>query len=168
MTHQHNESTVGVFTQLREAERSVEDLKRAGFAQDEIGIVGNVSPDDAALPMAASAQAPEYNVTEGVLAGGLAGAIVGFVVLLAIPGLGEVSGFGRWFEWVGGLLVGGAVGGFLFAFVGLFLSRRRAYYLRQQLDKGRYIVTVRSPDRKQEAANVLRRRGYFVENVDGR
>lgn len=158
-------STVGVFQELRQAERSVEELRRAGFTQDEIGIVGNVAPNDPALPSAASAQAPEYNVTEGVLAGGLAGSIVGLVVLLAIPGLAEVTGYGRWFEWLGGLLLGAAVGGVLFAFVSLFLSRRRAYFLRQQLDQGRYIVTVRNPQRQQEAANVLQKRGSFVENV---
>jgi hypothetical protein len=159
------DSTAGVFTNLEQAERSVEDLQSAGFPREQISVVGNVRPDDPAFPASSAVNAPEENAIEGVVVGGLVGAVVGAVVLLAIPGLGEVTGTGYWFELLGGLLLGAAVGGCLFAFAGLFLSSRRARYLNSQMQQGRYVVSVRGEQRQAEAADVLRRGGSQVDSV---
>lgn len=158
-------ATVGVYDDLEKAERTVDELRRAGFSQEEIGIIGNVANDSPLLPAMPARESPEFNVTHGVLTGGIIGAVIGGLVMLVIPGLGEVSGMGYSFEVLGGLVLGAAAGGVMFAYGALFMFKSRSRYFNQQLERGRYLVTVKSPQRQQEAMNLLSRQGVHVENV---
>lgn len=94
----------------------------------------------------------------GISEGGLWGSIVGFVVIIAIPGLGAVSGAGRWFEVLGGIVLGAAVGGALFFLRSLTIAEPVARFYARELEMGHFIVTVNSP-RAKEAADVLQHHG---------
>jgi hypothetical protein len=149
--------SVGVFDDLQKAERTIDELRRHGFDQEEIGIIGNVD-EEKEIPTPMAMKSPEWNVTRGVSAGGIYGAIIGGMVALVTPGLANVAGWGQWFEITFGAILGAAMGGFLLAFGGLFLSRLQGRFYEGELEKGRFIVTVKNRARLQEALNLLNRR----------
>src|SRR5437763_7935723 len=98
-------STIGVGDNLEQAEHVIEELRRAGFQQDEIGIIGHVNPDEN-VPTPREMHEPEENAISGFLRGGSVGAIVGAIVILVIPGIGAVAGQGAWFDVLGGAILG--------------------------------------------------------------
>jgi hypothetical protein len=149
--------SVGVYDDLESAERTIDQLRQHGFRDDEIGVIGHMGQEMDAVATPLAMKAPERNAVHGVSSGGIIGAIIGIFVVLVIPGLGELSGFGRWFEIVGGAVLGAAAGGFLLAFGSLFFSRLQGRFFEAQLEKGRFLVTVKNPQRHQEALNLLRR-----------
>jgi hypothetical protein len=160
----HESSTVAVFDDLAQAEQALDELRRAGFSSEEIGIIGHMG-DQQTVPTPAELKAPEANATFAMAKGGIWGAIVGTAVIAAIPGLARVSDLGLWFEIVGGALLGAVVGGVLFAVGSLGFLRPKAQFYRRQLEKGRFVVTVKNPQRNQEAISVLRRQSVHAEQV---
>ena len=156
-------SAVGVFEDLEKAERSIDELQRAGFHVEEIGIIGNVGQDETTVPTPRELHAPEENAIGGFLSGNVLGAIVGTLVILVIPGLSQVTGTGPWFEIIGGAALGAIVGGVLIAFSSLVFNRPRTRLYAAELERGRFIVTVRNPARKDEAVRVLRHQGLHAE-----
>lgn len=158
--------SVGVFNNLEAAERSIDELRQHGFRPEEIGIIGQVDekqPVSAPLAM----KAPERNVIHGVRSGGLFGALIGALVILVVPGLAWVAQAGWWFEILGGAILGAAAGGVLFAFGTLMFSRSRSRLYKKDLDQGRFIVTVKNPQRQQEALNVLGHEAVHSERDRG-
>src|SRR5581483_7975351 len=129
--------SVGVFDSLEKAERAIDELRQHGFPEREIGIIGHVGEEREAVPTPLGMKAPEWNAIRGVSAGGAYGAIIGGMVALVTPGLGEVSGLGRWVEIVFGAALGAVIGGVLLAFGGLFFSRLAGSFFESQLEKGR-------------------------------
>src|SRR5205807_5862662 len=118
-TPKNEPSAVGVFDDLAKAERTIDQLRKAGFSSEEIGIIGHVA-DEPTVPTPLDMHAPEENAIDGFLKGCIWGGVVGLLVILVIPGLGEVSGMGRWFEFIGGAALGAVAGGVLIAFGSLF------------------------------------------------
>src|SRR5688500_4456603 len=105
----HEPLAVGVYDDLEKAERTMDALRRAGFPAEEIGIIGNVdNQKQSAVPTPANLKVPEANARNGLVGGAVLGAIIGLVVIAVIPGIGWVSGGGRAFEIVGGIILGAA------------------------------------------------------------
>jgi hypothetical protein len=161
MTETKEPSAVGVYDDLENAERTLDELRRAGFSSNEIGIIGHVG--DREVPVPPQWNEPEMNATEGFVKGGLFGAIIGLVVILAIPGLGHVAGQGLWFDLVGGIVLGAVLGSVLIALSTFVFMRRTNRLYAAELEHGRFVVTVKNPQRKDEAISVLKRRGMFVD-----
>lgn len=151
-------TAVGVYEDLAQAERTMAQLKRAGFREDEISIIGNAA-EEAQGSAAPQLQAPEDNAIHGLLKGAALGAIIGALVILAIPGLGAVSGMGWGFEILGGALLGAVAAGVLIAFSTFIFMRPTTRLYAQEEERGNFIVTVANPNRQQEAISVLQRTG---------
>ena len=107
--------------------------------------------------------APEDNAVTALIRGAILGAFVGAFLLLVIPGLGAVAGLGRWFDVLGGAVLGAVICGVLIAFGSFFFARSRTQLYAAALEKGNFIVTVSNPRRTEEAASVLRHEGAKVE-----
>jgi Na+/H+-translocating membrane pyrophosphatase len=151
-------SAVGVCDNLEKAEHVIEELRRAGFQSEEIGIIGHVGPDEKVSPPR-EMHTPEENAISGFLRGGAIGAIVGVIVVLVVPGLGAVAGQGPWFDVLGGALLGAVVCGLLIAFGTFAFSRSGTRLFAAELEKGRFVVTVKNAARKEEAIAVLHQEG---------
>jgi hypothetical protein len=162
MATTHDTQSVGVFNNLDAAERSINELRQHGFRADEIGIIGHVDEKES-VPAPLGLRKPEHNVVHGVRTGGLIGAVIGALVILVIPGLAWVAEVGWWFEILGGAVLGAAAGGVLFAFGTLLFSRPSSRLYTNELEKGRFIVTVKNPARQQEAIHVLGREAIHTE-----
>jgi hypothetical protein len=154
-------SAVGVFDDLDSAENTINELRQAGFQADEIGIIGHVNQDPT-VPTPPAMNAPEGNAITGFVKGSVLGTIVGTLVIVVIPGLGAIAGAGHWFEIIGGAALGAVAGGVLIAFSSFVFARGKTRFLAAELEKGRFVVTVKNPGRKEEAASVLRRRGIHA------
>ena len=148
---------VGVFEDQTAAQRAVQELKNAGFAEDQIGVVARYEePPDTGS-----------EIEEGTVVGMAAGAGIGALWALAIavgtaiPGVGPIitggiltailTGAG------GGLVIGGIVG----ALVGLGIPEHEARFYEQEVHAGRTVVSVRAPGRYEEAHDILHRHGAY-------
>jgi len=156
-----HETAVGVFDDRVHAEKAVEELRGAGFWNDQIGIA--VRSDDIKTPLVAGddAETTAGGATAGALTGGAFGAVLGALVSGLLPGVGWIIAGGILTGIVGGAAVGAAAGGLLGALIGMGLSEEEARYYEQQLQAGRTVVTVRADGRSAEAAKILGRNGGF-------
>jgi len=155
-------ATIGTFNDLSSAEQTINELRRAGFQADEISIIDHTTENPTQVPP--ETQAPEDNAINGFIRGAITGAISGIFVVLAIPGLAEVAGVGRWFEILGGAALGAVTSGVLVALSTFVFMRPRTRLIAQGAENGRFLVTLKNPGRKEEAVSILRR----VESGNGK
>jgi len=148
---------VGVFEKYDQAEKAIKDLLDAGFTRDEIGFAmrGNTAELDEGDKAEAYGNAALARTTTGAVAGSLLGGTLGAITSLLIPGFGAVL--------LSGILVmaaGGAVaGGFAGLISTMQLSDEEKLYYKGELEAGRCIVVVRTPERYSEALAVLTANG---------
>ena len=153
---------VGVFESDADAQRCVEELRRAGFREDQVGVVAR---DGVATIGDAKADYDSGGtIAAGTATGAVAGAGVGALWALgmaagAVPVIGPVV--------VGGLLAtvlasaatGAVAGSIVGALVGLGVPEAEAARYEQELHAGRVLVTVRPEARADLAVDTLRRHG---------
>jgi hypothetical protein len=148
---------VGVFNSRSEAERAVAGLRKAGFADSEIGLVTRHADTTGS-----SMEGP--SVGEGAAWGAVAGAGVGGLVgwgILAgvIPVLGPVIAGGALATILANAAGGAIIGGLVGALTGLGLSEEEASYYEDEVKAGRSVVTVKAGPRAVEADAILARHG---------
>ena len=149
------ETVVGVFHSHREAQKAVNDLKAAGFTDDQIGIASQDKEGSYAD------QTDETMAEEGAVAGaatGLgAGALWGLgIVAGALPAIGPVIAGGALAAIAASAAGTAAAGGLIGALVGLGIPEEEADYYHREFESGRTIVTVKSgTSRYAEARRIL-------------
>jgi len=148
---------VGVFDDHAHAERAIHALLDAGFTEKDIGFAmrhgeGDLSEEDKADAYGHAALA---RTSTGAITGGILGGVLGAVSSLLIPGFGAVV--------LSGILVmaaGGAVaGGFAGLISTMQLSEEEKHFYKGELEAGRCIVVVRTPERYSEALAILASNG---------
>jgi uncharacterized protein (TIGR02271 family) len=161
-------TVVGVFEDRDEAERAVDELRRSGFDEDQIGFAtrGGDAPEGGSDIRAGESHAGE-GAAGGIVTGGLIGGLLGALAAGLIPGIGPVIAGGLLAGILGGAAVGAAAGGLIGALMGMGVPEDEARYYDEEFRAGRTLVTVKADGRYQEAAAILRRRGaYDVESRD--
>nr|WP_242040489.1 general stress protein [Coleofasciculus sp. FACHB-1120] len=156
MLGQHKRA-VGVFSNYREAEIALTELKNSGFSMDKVSVVardadkGNdIAGADVSDRVGNKADegAKAGAVTGGAL-GGLTGLLVGLGAL-AIPGIGPVMLAGAAGTAIATTLSGGAIGaaagGLLGALIGLGIPEERARVYNDRVSRGDYLVIVDGND----------------------
>src|SRR5207244_13478774 len=104
------------FEDRRQAERFVAELKRAGFKDEELGVL---TPHAVSHPV-------EEGAAAGAVTGGALGAVAGAVATGLIPGVGPVIAAGLLAGVLGGGAAGAATGGVLGALIGLGVPEEEA------------------------------------------
>jgi hypothetical protein len=157
-------TVIGAFKDRARAEKAIDELHHAGFADRQVGFLtrgGEVQEARTATTV------EEEWATEGSLAGaavgGAAGAVAGAVVLALVPGLGLVVTGGMFTVLLGALSAGAAGGALVGTFVGLGLSEGEAEHYEREFKAGRAIIVVQAGDRSEEARAILRRNGAHSE-----
>jgi len=142
---------IGTFANRARAQHFIEELHRAGFQNEEIGVVtpGIEEPSPAVGDSALA----------GALTGGTMGVLAGMALAAAglIPGIGPVLAGGLLAGSLAGGAAGAAAGGLLGALIGLGIPEEHAQHYEEQLRAGRTLVAVKSPTRLGEALSILRR-----------
>lgn len=154
-------TVVGVFETRVRADQAVEELLRAGFAPEQIGVAARAESG----PQAPGASATETRSGEvaaaGAAAGGTLGAVAGAVATGLIPGIGPALAAGLLTGILGGTALGAAAGGLIGALIGLGVPEVDARYYDRQLSAGRIIMAVEATERSAEAARILRAAGAY-------
>jgi hypothetical protein len=161
VTERH--AAVEVFDTRTKAERAVDQLRQAGFREDQIGVISPNGDPTAGMPEPAGTEdAPATGAAAGVIAGGSIGTLAGLAAAAGIiPPLGPVV--------VGGILtgilasaaVGLAAGGLIGALVGMGIPEREAHLYERHLREGRTLVTVRIGEHYADAVTILGRCGGY-------
>lgn len=162
----HQSTVVGVFDDRMQADRAIDELRRAGFRDDQIGVA--MRYDAGSATMGDAADAADVTDTDDTHAG--TGAITGVVTGLglgALAGLGVLSGV---IPVIGPAIAGGTlgivlsnaaagagVGGLVGALAGAGVPEDEANYYQGEFESGRTIVTVRPDGRADEAMTIIRR-----------
>lgn len=169
MTVTNRSAVVGVFDTRAQAHQAVEELRRAGFSDNQITMVmhhrndGTVEITDLDAAKAAHVTG-ENKASEGAAVGAIAGGLGGGAVALAlgmIPGVGPVLSWGTAMAATMfgiGAAAGGTTGGIVGALIGMDIPEDEARYYEKELKAGRVLVGVHS-DRLDQAEAILDRCG---------
>ncbi len=153
---------VGVFATRAAADKAVADLKRAGYRDDQIGLVAK----DASGKAVKTDGAGDTNAGEGMAIGAAAGAATGAAIgvgVLAgvIPVIGPILALGT----LGTVLLnaagGAALAGLTGALVGWGIPEHDAKYYEGEVQAGRFLVTVDRGTRTDDAMAVFTRHGGY-------
>jgi hypothetical protein len=162
-------AVAAVFADRAQAERAIDELKRAGFTREQIGVAMRDRTAQGEMAQHTGTHAAD-GAAAGLIGGGLLGALAGFLIAtgaLAIPGIGPVVAGGVLAHALGiaggtavaGAGIGAAAGGILGALIGMGIPEHEARHVERGFVQGGTIVTVAAPARAGEAAAVLERNG---------
>lgn len=139
-----NTAVFAIYPSAPQAERAVDTLLQAGFANGAISVL---LPDDNSTRDFAhkkDTKAPE-GTTTGVTTGGVIGGTLGILAgigAIAIPGLGPFIAAGPIMGGLAGLGVGGAVGGLIGALVGMGIPEYEAKRYEGRVKNGGVLLSV--------------------------
>jgi hypothetical protein len=134
----------GIYHTRNQAERAVDDLLAAGFANDDISVLLPDIQGSKDFAHEKNTKAPE-GTTAGVTTGGAIGGTLGLLAgigALAIPGVGPFIAAGPIMGALAGLGVGGAVGGLIGALVGLGMPEYEAKRYEGRIKEGGVLLSV--------------------------
>jgi hypothetical protein len=156
----------GTFDTRDRAIRAIEELQRAGFDKDHIGIVGR----DAETGKVHKEDADETEAEEGGLAGAAVGAGVGALVGLGvlsgvIPVIGPAIAAGTLGTILSNAAAGAAIAGLTGTLIGWGIPEGDAQYYESELKAGRTLVTVQADARASEALRILNANGARTKPV---
>jgi len=163
MATYQRDTVVGVFESRAEADRAVAELRRAGFREDQIGVVAR---DDKGNVTTTGADEGGSYVGEGAAVGAAAGAGIGGLVGLGlmagvIPAIGPIIAAGTLGTILANAAGGAAIAGIAGALVGMGIPKEEAEYYEGELHSGRFLVTVKDSSRYDEAWQILHRFGAY-------
>ncbi len=155
---------VGVFDDRLEADRAVDELRRSGFRDEQIGVA--MRHDTGAVTSDGGAATDESHTGSGAVTGVLTGlglgALAGLGVLSGmIPVIGPAIAGGTLGIILSNAAVGAGVGGLVGALVGAGIPEDEAHYYQGEFEAGRTIVTVHADGRADEAMAIFRRHGAY-------
>jgi len=154
MAMTQNTIAIGVFSDMNQARHAIDELKRAGFDDKEIGFLSRVAETETGNDVEGSA-------ATGAISGGVLGGVLGAAAALLIPGFGPAIAGGILAATVGGVALGATAGGILGTLTGIGFSENEASFYQRELEAGRTIVTVKSADGAAEATVILRNNGAY-------
>jgi uncharacterized membrane protein len=160
---------VGLFGDLRQAERAVHALVEAGIDREEVSIVAR----DGARGVAETSDDDPTGAATGAVAGagggavlgGLAGVLLGLGAL-AIPGVGPIVAAGPLAAGLTGAGVGAATGGLVGALVSVGVSEDDARHYEEGVRAGGALVIVRKDAASAGVDDILRANG--AEDIRGK
>jgi hypothetical protein len=157
-------TTIGVFETRQAAEKAVEDLRAAGYKDEEISHVWKKADGETykadGSGMTAEEKGAANGAVTGLAAGAAGGAAVGAGILAGvIPVIGPVLAVGALGTILVNALGGAAAVGVAGALLGWGVSKDDAEYYESQVAAGKHLVTVQSTERHDRAHTVYNRHG---------
>jgi len=155
---------VGVFESSGPAELAIDELRHAGFHDNQIGLAtpaGEITKAETSIDQREAKAAD--GATVGAVAGGAVGVVVGALATTVFPPSGIVIAGtylgGILAGVVGGAAAGAAFGGYFGPFVAMGLSKDEARRYESDIQAGRTIVVVKPEERLEEAEGILHDHG---------
>jgi hypothetical protein len=163
MTASTRSTVVGVFADQRHAQKAAQELKDAGFREDQIGVVAQAKDN---TTTGTGTEEHGSHVVGGAVTGVVAGAGVGAlwclgIVTLGIPAIGPVIAGGVFAAILASAVGGAVIAGIAGALIGLGIPEEEAHYYEGEFKSGRTLVTVKADNRYDEAWNIMHRCGAY-------
>ena len=155
-------TTIGVFATHEAADRAVADLKKAGYTDDQIGLVGKNAKGKTVKVDGGGHNHAGEGLAIGAAAGAASGAAIGVGILAGVlPVIGPVLALGTigtvLFNAIGGAAAAGLAG----ALIGWGIPEEDAKYYENEVKAGRFLVTVDGGDREDDTRRVFTRHGGY-------
>lgn len=163
MTSTTSTTTVGVFETRGQAQQAVAELNRMGFNDEQIGMVAK---DESTAKTGLKDDPTNTRWEEGTGIGAAAGAVTGTGLGLAVAAglltpIGPLIAGGALIAFIASIGAGATVGTLVGGLVGLGVSEDDATYYENEVNAGRYVVTVYAGNRASEVkAMFTRYKGY--------
>jgi uncharacterized protein (TIGR02271 family) len=156
-------TAIALFDDHTQAQRAIEQLRRVGFSDKEIGVTAR---DMDTQRKAASDDKGGTHATEGAVAGVAAGAGVGAlwglgILAGALPAIGPAIAGGTLAVILSSAAAGAATAGVAGALIGAGIPEEEASYYEREFQAGRVVVTVRADGRFNEAQSILQQNGGY-------
>jgi hypothetical protein len=156
-------TTVGVFSTREAADRAVNELKGAGYRDNQIGLVAQDSQGRTVREDGSGAEGT--NAAEGACIGAAAGAGVAGLASLGvsfgvIPVIGPILAVGSLAAALISAAGGAAVAGVAGALIGWGIPEEDARYYEGEVQTGKYLVTVEC-GQGDDARDLLNRHGGY-------
>jgi uncharacterized protein (TIGR02271 family) len=159
MNSTESTTVVGVFDDHSTAQRAVNELKRMGFTEDQIGMISHKRSEEGTTDSGDDSYAGE-GAAAGLATGAGLGALWGLgIVAGVLPAIGPAIAGGTLAAILSSAAAGAAAAGLAGALVGLGMSKEEAEYYEGEFKSGRTLVTVKAGGRNAEARSLLRRLG---------
>lgn len=152
MSMTQNLLAIGIFRDPAQARRAIDELKRAGYSDQQIGYLTRVGTEETGDNVVNSA-------ATGAVGGGIVGGLLGAAASLLIPGIGPFIAGGILAATVGAAGVGALAGSLIGILTGIGVPEEEAHFYQRELEAGHTIVTVKSTSGYDDALAILRRNG---------
>jgi uncharacterized protein (TIGR02271 family) len=157
-------TVIAVFDDRGQAQRAIDQLKRAGFTEKEIGVTAR---DGEVGESERRGDKGETHAKEGAIAGVATGAGVGALWGLGIlagvlPAIGPAIAGGTLAAILSSAAAGAATAGLAGTLIGLGIPEDEANYYDQEFRAGRAVVTVQAMGRQAEAQSILQQAGGSI------
>lgn len=150
---------VGVFNDVDEVIRSINDLKEQGYTSDDISLISKNRKENEYIAEETETKMEKAGVT-GAAAGGFVGAAVGLLAgigAFAIPGIGPIIAAGPILSTLGGATAGAGVGRLIGALIGMGLSEKEANEYVENIKEGKILLLVKRDENKQPGIQITLR-----------
>lgn len=154
-------TVIGVFDSEQKAERAVSELRRSGFSDNEISVVGPDSHHKGHDNQGMTGQHLGDGATWGAGIGGTAG-LLATAGALAIPGFGPILALGP----LAATLTAAAGGGLAGALVDFGIPEKQSKQYEKDVREGRFLTVLKTAKDAQRAQECLRNEGATDINVD--
>jgi hypothetical protein len=163
------DTVVGVFEDRTAAQQAINELKRIGFTDDQIGVMARDSSRVEGDPNIESDNYAAEGGAAGLATGAGVGALWGLgIVAGALPAIGPAIAGGTLAAILTSAAAGAAAAGLAGTLIGLGIPKKEAEYYESEVEAGRVVVTVRTDGRYTEALAVMRRfGGYDMSTREG-
>jgi hypothetical protein len=142
--YENEKHLVGVYDTEQEVIQAVEDLKRQGYASEDISVIGK-DKDVVKDINDTTGTTTEKSVLTGAATGGALGGILGLLAgvgALAIPGIGPIVAAGPIAATLTGAAAGAGVGGLAGVLIGLGIPEDEADLYEGYVKDGKFLVVV--------------------------
>ncbi len=149
---------VGVFHDSEQARHALDELKSAGYSENEIGFLLRASAtrsEDDTLSSAAT----------GAVEGGMIGGVLGAAAALLIPGFGPAIAGGILLATFGAAGMGALAGSIIGTLVSIGVPEEEAHHYQRELENGHTIVTVKTTSGYDDALAIMRRNGAIDAKI---
>jgi hypothetical protein len=164
MTRANDTAVIAVFADRAKAERAYDELKSAGFRDEQIGYAARNGTEG--LHESDVLTHAVEGVAAGAVGGGALGAACGLAVATGLlPGVGPIVAAGALIAILLGAGAGVAAGGLAGLLIGLGVPEEHAGFYEQQLLEGRTLITVQAGERNGEALVILRQHALPTETT---
>jgi hypothetical protein len=152
-------TVVGTFTDPAQARQAVAELRRAGYTEDQIGVLSH-NPDGSGKVSTESGTQFEEGAAVGAATGAGIGALWGLGILAGVlPGIGPAIAGGTLGVLLSSAAAGAAAAGIGGALAGLGMSDDDARYYEGEFKSGKTIVTVRGEPKEGHARTLMSQYG---------